>query len=63
MIKWSMMMALAALLTVSVVPAFADEAGLQHKLDKVLANQDEILRQLGEIKTEVQITKIRASNN
>ena len=41
-------------------PAMSQAAST--KLDEVLKGQNEILRQLGEIKQELEIVKIRASN-
>ncbi len=40
---------------------FADDSGLNTKLDRVLSNQEEILKQLEEVKKEVQIVKVRAT--
>ena len=39
----------------------ADEAELVSKLDKLKENQEQILKELDEIKAELQIVKIRAS--
>ena len=39
----------------------AENQSLSQKLDKVIATQDEILRQLDEVKSELQVVKIRAS--
>ena len=65
---------LAALLLLAVIPcAFAETdpgAPTYHKkttpassdkMDKVLANQEEILKQLDEIKNELYVIKIRAT--
>ena len=41
--------------------AGADEAAVTAKLDEIVKTQNEILRQLGEIKEELNIVKIRAS--
>lgn len=32
------------------------------KLDQILRNQEEILKKLGEIKSELQVVKVRATN-
>ena len=41
----------------------ADDLQNNVKLDQVLQKQDEILKTLAEIKDELQVVKIRASNN
>ena len=40
---------------------FAQEVALLTKLDQVIKNQEEILKQLAEIKKEVEVVKIRAT--
>ena len=40
----------------------ADNASISSKLDKIEANQTEILKQLEELKSELQIVKIRVSS-
>lgn len=39
----------------------ADDSGVNAKLDRVLDNQAEILKQLEEVKKEVEIVKVRAT--
>ena len=41
--------------------AHADDAALDSKLDQLQKNQEQILKELDEIKAELQIVKIRAS--
>ena len=64
--KWIVISALfifAAVFTYKTL--FAEEGSLSsmvtQKLDQVLQNQTEILKQLNEIKSELQIIKVRAS--
>ena len=42
---------------------FAEETVSGQKLEQILENQKKILAKLDEIKAEVQIVKVRASNN
>ncbi|MBL7092053.1 MAG: hypothetical protein ISS24_01465 [Candidatus Omnitrophica bacterium] len=41
--------------------AVSDSAGIMRRLDEVLANQAEILKQFGEVKQELAVIKIRAT--
>ena len=50
---------LLLLFLVSAIPVMADESS--EKLDKVLENQSRILAKLDEIKSELGIVKIRAT--
>ena len=42
-------------------PVFAEDAALEAKVDSVLAKQSEILTKLEEIKQELAVVKVRAS--
>ncbi len=44
-----------------VAPAFQSAASADPRLDKVLANQEQILKELEEIKRELEIVKVRAT--
>ncbi len=50
------------LLVFSKSLALADDGVNSQKLDQVLQNQKEILQKLDEVKAELQIVKIRATN-
>ncbi len=51
----------AILLFLVLAPsAFAEEVSVR-KLDQILENQTEILKQLAEIKSELEIVKVRAT--
>ncbi len=52
----------AGLLFLGVGTLRADDVQSNAKLDQVLQKQDEILKALSEIKEELQVVKIRASN-
>ncbi|MBI3315365.1 MAG: hypothetical protein HYZ87_00085 [Candidatus Omnitrophica bacterium] len=42
--------------------ALADDGFVSQKLDRVLQNQERILKTLDEVKEELQVVKVRASN-
>lgn len=61
--KWMIIASFFALLAVfGSQNLWADDAALSMKLNQVIAKQDEILKELGEIKEELRIVKVRASN-
>jgi uncharacterized protein YcnI len=61
MTKLALSIALVASLAFFAAHAHAD-APDSAKLDKILHQQDQILKELAEIKSEVRIVKIRASS-
>ena len=44
------------------VPAFAEGGSDSSKLDQVLRNQQEILQKLDELRAELAVVKVRATN-
>jgi hypothetical protein len=60
-IKKTVFAALLACAVLSAPPARAAESDLARKLDEVIAKQDETLKQLADIRAELQVVKVRAT--
>ena len=45
----------------SVIYSFADDNSVSYKLDKIMETQAQVLKELDEMKAELQIVKIRSS--
>lgn len=55
------LLGIATAVCISAGPVWADAAE-SAKLDKVLSNQEQILKTLDEIKAELAVVKVRATN-
>ena len=47
----------------SFLPAYADEATMSRQLDQVIQNQKKILDSLEQVKSELQIVKVRITSH
>ena len=53
----------AALSAVFTVPSFADEATLSRQMSEVIQNQKKILDSLEQVKSELQVVKVRITSH
>jgi type II secretory pathway component PulM len=61
--KWILAtVCVSLLLALTYQSLFAEEGSFIQKIDKILSNQEQILKDLSEIKSELQIVKVRATN-
>ena len=60
--KKALLFSVFGFLLLSASASFADDGANALKLDQVLQNQNQILQKLDEIKSELQIVKVRASS-
>ena len=61
--KWILAtICVSMLLALTYQSLFAEEGGFAQKIDKIISNQELILKNLAEIKSELQIVKVRATN-
>lgn len=61
--KWILAtVCVSLLLALTYQSLFAEDGGFVQKIDKILSNQEQILKDLAEIKSELQIVKVRATN-
>lgn len=61
--KWILAtVCVSLLLALTYQSLFAEDGGFAQKIDKILSNQEQILKDLSEIKSELQIVKVRATN-
>ncbi len=58
----ALFLVLSVLMPLSMPPAFASDEELAIQLKKIEDKQDQILREMAELKAELQIVKVRVSS-
>ena len=61
--RWTILILLVVAFIFSGKALFAEtDSAVSQKMNQVIENQEKILRKLDEIKTELEVIKVRASN-
>ena len=61
--RWAILVLLVVAFIFSYKALFADgDSAVSQKLNQVIQNQEKILRELDEIKSQLEVIKVRASN-